>query len=593
MKLSKLYSNDPRFKEVSFNKNFNVILGEIKDINDLTRDSHNLGKSTLLYLIDFMLLKEIDKHHFLKKKKEFANHIFFLEVELNSGKYLTIKRGVKHNTKISIKLHNTRHMDYRECNEWDYKNLALNSTDESKNPKGILQKALDFDVLKSESYRKTSGYFFRTQDDYTDIFKLKKHMGTDLQWKPILFQLLGFDSEFMVKKYKLESEINVKEDLVNKINEEFKIDAGEIDKINGLIDIKHEEREKIISWLDEFDFYQKEVDINKYTLEDIETQISKYNTQRYNLDFEIEQINESLKDDREYNLDEVLEIYKEVEIYFPKYLKKNYEELLDFNRRTSIERHKYLSETLEEKTDKRKLIDDKLKELNGRRVDMLGDLKNTNTFEKYNKYRSDLINVERELEKYKLKLENIDNVKGIQKEIASLNKSLSNIKNSLEEQVTEGNKIYKDIRKDFHDYVKYILNQDAMLSIKINSNGNVDFKADFLNDAKEETAQDLGYSYKKILCACFDLAIVKNYVNNSFYKVIYHDGCLESLDPRKRKKYLDLVRKISTENNIQYILTSLKSDIPTEAEYELKESEIAVVLDDTHDNSGRLFGFEF
>ena len=103
MKLVKLYSNDSRFKEVKFGRGFNVILGRIYDEAILDKDSHNLGKSSLIELIDFMLLKQIKSNSYLKRN-QFINHVFFLEIELDNGKYLTIKRAVKTNTKISFKI---------------------------------------------------------------------------------------------------------------------------------------------------------------------------------------------------------------------------------------------------------------------------------------------------------------------------------------------------------------------------------------------------------------------------------------------------------------------------------------------------------
>ena len=82
-----------------------------------------------------------------------------------------------------------------------------------------------------------------------------------------------------------------------------------------------------------------------------------------------------------------------------------------------------------------------------------------------------------------------------------------------------------------------------MISLEINGNGNVDFYAKFLNIDNKETAQNLGHTYRKILCACFDLAIIKNYIDKSFYRVSYHDGYLESLDPRKQKKIFRFSKK--------------------------------------------------
>ena len=67
----------------------------------------------------------------------------------------------------------------------------------------------------------------------------------------------------------------------------------------------------------------------------------------------------------------------------------------------------------------------------------------------------------------------------------------------------------------------------------------------------------------------------------------------EKYNAYKQKKYLDLVRRVSQENNIQYILTCLSSDIPEDDKYSISEVEKAVELTDAADDSGRLFGFAF
>lgn len=590
MKLSKLYSSDAKFKMVKFNPEFNVVLGEVTNESNLSQDAHNLGKSTLIALIDFMLLKELKKGHFLKKSI-FSDYVFYLEILLNSGKYVTIKRAVAKNTKISILLHEES-LDARECINWDYEDMPLTGTDEN-NPKIVLNRLLNFDILPNQEYRKTTGYFLRTQDDYKDIFKLQKHQGKDVDWKPILFELLGFSSEHMVNKYNIETEISIKEQLIDKVKDEFKVDAGERDKINGLIDIANEKKKETEIWLDKFDFYQKEVGLNREAIEIVETSIAKLNTERYNLQFELQQIEESLKVKVNYNLEEVLSIYKEVGILFPDQLVKEYEELIEFNQKVSEERMKYLAIAKKSKTERLLQLDKELSSQNEKRKELLAVLRGTNTFEKYNIYRNDLINVEREIERYYAELNSIDHVKLIQEDINKLKGSLEKETSLLYQQIEESTSIYKRIRKDFHDYVFEILGNNAMISLNINGSGNVDFMATFYNLDNEETEEGLGHTYKKLLCACFDLAIIKNYIGNSFYRFIYHDGCLESLDPRKQKKYLDLVRRVSREYNIQYILTCLSSDIPNDDKYKISETEIAVELTDAEDDSGRLFGFSF
>lgn len=113
MKLSKLYSNQPTlFFPIEFKDGLNVVLGQIKHPENYKKDTHNLGKTTLAKLLDFMFLAQRHPKQFLFKKFDiFKSFIFFLEIELDNGQFLTIKRSVENNTKISFKLHRER--DYR------------------------------------------------------------------------------------------------------------------------------------------------------------------------------------------------------------------------------------------------------------------------------------------------------------------------------------------------------------------------------------------------------------------------------------------------------------------------------------------------
>lgn len=592
MKLSKLYSNDERFNNVKFKDGVNIILGKITDDSALDENSHNLGKSTLIELIDFMLLKEINKNHFLKKPI-FQGHIFFLELKLNAGSYITIKRGVSNNTKISFKYHKNEDQNYINEDVWDYEDLPITSKNKDINPKNILNNNLGFNILKDLNYRKTVNYFFRTQSDYNDVFKLEKFVrGKDSNWKPILFELVGFNSEHMVKKYNLELEKEKKEKFIKDYEVEFKVDSGEIDKIKGLIDIKREKRDDIEDWLDKFDFYKKESNLTREVVEDNEKKIAKLNTLRYSLEHEIASVIESLKDDTSYNLNQVLEIYKEVEINFPENLKKSYQELLEFNKEVFQERRQYLKESLKRKEIKKNEIEEKLQKYNKERIEILGDLKDTNVFNKYSKYREDLIRIEKEIERHNVELENIDIIRNVKLEVDKIIEEEKEVSNKLSNQVSEGTELYRKIRLDFNKYVRKILNEEATISIKINQAGNVEFDSTILDYDLTETEQSEGYSYKKILCVAFDLSVLINHMGDSFYRVVYHDGSLESLDPRKQKQYIDLINELTNKYNLQYIFTSLESDLPKDKKFKIKDN-IILTLTDASDDSGRLFGFKY
>jgi uncharacterized protein YydD (DUF2326 family) len=514
---------------------------------------------------------------------------------LNSERYLTVKRGIQNNTKISFKIHTEPYQNYSTETLWDYGDLALNAKNDEENAVYILNRFLGFDVLPNESFRKTISYFFRTQNDYSNVFKLNKFRGKDIDWKPILFELLGFSSKHIINKYKLDFEREQKTKLIEQIQNEFKVSEEDIDKIKGLIEIKNEERDKVIGWLDHFDFYEKDNKVEKDIILNIEDKVSKLNNERYDLDYEINEINKSLRENVTYDIENVKKIYEEVKISLPELLVKKYKELLEFNEKVFKERKLYLQKTLESKKAKLFHVDEKLQLLNKQRKENMSAFTQSDTFEKYNSYRNSLISIEKDLAKYTTELENVDVIKNLKKELSKIDKQIEDATNQLKDQVEIGNDIYRAIRKDFHDFAKIIINHESMISLSVNASGNVDFKDTIVDENNEITSQNQGHTYKKILCACFDLALIKNYIGKSFYKTVYHDGCLESLDPRKQKQYLDLVRKVSQEYDIQYILTALKSDIPSDeaGKYLPKDYEIAITLSDESDDSGRLFGFSF
>ena len=100
MKLSQLYTNQVKFKNIKFNlTGLNVIYAEVITLVNDKKNSHNLGKSLLIELIDFLLLKKIgnkNEHFFYSTKTAegiqiFEDYIFYLEILLDNGQFLTKK----------------------------------------------------------------------------------------------------------------------------------------------------------------------------------------------------------------------------------------------------------------------------------------------------------------------------------------------------------------------------------------------------------------------------------------------------------------------------------------------------------------------
>lgn len=290
MKLSKLYSNKENFKTILFNTGVNVVFGKIRNPDNANVNCHNLGKSTLVKIIDFMLLKKLPANSFLRDPK-FQEYIFFLEIELNDGRFVTIRRAVN-NSKVSIKIHLDKNQNYINETEWDFLNYTI---DGKYSAIKELQKLLNFDVLNNTKYRNTLTYFLRAQEDYKNPFQLSKYFkNKDSSWKPALFELLGYDGELLEKLYSTTEDIEEIEADIKRLQRHYQTDVEELDKLKSLSEVLSAQIEELKANADGFDFYLEEASISKDLVKNIESKVAALNVQKYQLESRIQDINESL-----------------------------------------------------------------------------------------------------------------------------------------------------------------------------------------------------------------------------------------------------------------------------------------------------------
>jgi uncharacterized protein YydD (DUF2326 family) len=587
MKLSQLYANKS-FKNIVFNDGLNLVLAKVTKKLDLNKDSHNLGKTTLIAVIDFMLLKEVKEEHIFKKYQEnFSGYEFFLEILLNSGEYLTIKRAVDTNTKISFKKTKVS-TNLLENESWDNNGITLSKAEV------ILNEYLAFDILKQWPYRKSVTYFLRSQHDYSDVFQLSKFKGKDIYWKPFMFDLLGFNGNLLNEKYETDAKIAEQKTFINSLKSKFAVDTDEVDKIKGAIDLKTAEQKELQEEIDNFNFYQQERKLNKELVEDVESQISELNSAEYNLEFDLDKTKQSFSQNVSFDIDQLKRIYAEAKIFFPDNLVKDYKSLEEFNKQITEERNKYLEEKIVTLTKQLKDIRTALQSYDKKRTQILSVLKDKDSFKKFKSYQIDLTKVEGEISRLDEKLKSIDKIAILNETTTKLSENLESLVKEINAQISASdNKIYPEIRRVFHNIFKYIFNAPAIIFMRQNGQGNIEFKVEVTKENEVDiTAEGKGNTYQKMLCISFDLAVLVAYHKNSFYRFVYHDGALEGLDNRKKINFISVVRRYCAECNLQYIFTSIEHDIPSEILKTFTEKEICLTLNDKGDE-GKLFEFSF
>jgi hypothetical protein len=180
MKISKLYANNDTFKTIEFDKGINFILTDIDGV----------GKSSLFKLIDFCLLGD---KHFLGQE-HFKDYIFYIELQISSNRYITIKRPTVGGKNIELKITKEKSMllDEKDFNKKGSIGIA----------KSFFENKVNYSINKFRTY---ITYFLRDENNQSDVFILNKHSSSnEIEYKTLISNLLGIDGRKIRKKYELD-----------------------------------------------------------------------------------------------------------------------------------------------------------------------------------------------------------------------------------------------------------------------------------------------------------------------------------------------------------------------------------------------------
>lgn len=593
MKLSRFYSNKPNlFKPVDFVPGLNVVVAEIRLPENRNKDTHNLGKTTLGRLLDFGFLAGRDPRFFLFRHFElFKEFVFFLEIQLADASYVTVRRSVQEASKISFKKHAASHQDFTDlpATEWDHLDMPFERARE------MLDSLLDWRALKPWSYRKGLGYQLRSQDDFRDVFHLRKFKAAHSDWKPFLAHILGFNAELVALHYEKEHQLKEKEATAQAIKNELGGSVEDISKIEGILLLKQQEAEKKQKLLDAFDFRTQDKDRTKQLVDEIDERIAALNAERYSLSYRRKKILASLEEDQIlFNPDEAQRLFEEAGVLFPGQIKRDFEQLIAFNRAITEERRGYLQEEFVEIETELRRVNSELNALGRRRSEMLAFLSSTDVFNKYKQVSDEMVRLRADITSLERQRAFLHRLQELRADIRTLTEERAHLQTQIEADVEQQNadrtSLFSSIRLFFSEIVEEVIDRKALLSVSPNQLGHLEFKAEILDESGNATSADLGHTYRKLLCIAFDLAVLRAHLDDKFPRFVYHDGAFESLDDRKKENLLAVIRRYA-DLGIQPIITLIDSDLPARSEKDgpvFDPSEIVLTLHDENDQ-GRLF----
>ena len=461
--------------------------------------------------------------------------------------------------------------------------------------KELLDGLLDWRMLKPWSYRKGLGYLLRSQDDFRDVFHLRKFASTHADWKPFLAHILGFDAQLITLHYKKEDELAKKQSKAQTIKNELGGSIEDISKIEGILLLKQKEAEKKQKLLDAFDFRAQDKDQTKQLVDDIDERIAVLNSERYSLNQNRKKILASLEEDQIlFNPDEAQRLFEEAGVLFQGQIKKDFQQLIAFNRAITDERRVYLQEDRAEIESELKRVNAELNILGKRRSDILSFLSGTDVFSKYKQVSDEMVTLRADIASLEQQRGFLHRLQELRTDIRGLVEERGNLQTQIEANVEKQNSdktsLFSAIRLFFSEIVEDVVDRKALLSVSPNKDGHLEFRAEILDESGNATSADMGHTYRKLLCIAFDMAVLRAHLDDHFPRFVYHDGVFESLDDRKKENLLTVIRRYS-ELGIQAIITLIDSDLPARTEGEnsvFDESEIVLRLHDESDQ-GRLF----
>lgn len=266
--------------------------------------------------------------------------------------------------------------------------------------------------------------------------------------------------------------------------------------------------------------------------------------------------------------------------------------MVAFNRQITNERNRTLRtrrkelEVEQERLRAERSVEDR------RRQEYQGILQGSETLEKFKALQRNLGEQRADLVYLEGQLERLQAISTLDTEINALKRERSQIVDEIKALIARDTGPRERIAANFNAYCRRVLDHEGLFYVRQNREGNVEFPVELKEKGTTKASrQSEGKSYKQLLCALFDLAILKAYEDAPFYHFVYHDGILEGLDDRKKRLFLEVVREVIDDAKTQYILSVIDADIPRDAEGERIEfvrEEIILKLDDSGD-AGRLF----
>ncbi len=529
-------------RDITFHKGLNLIVDETTTKNK-TESGNNVGKTTVLRLIDFCLAgngENIYRDTEFRDKKNTQIEDFLKKNNIIIA--LTIKRDLENAESEEIVIRKNFLKNKLKIQEINGESIT-NDKDFSKKLKLIIfnskQEKPSFRQIISKNIRDEKGKLF-------NAVKILHPSATQDEYEALYLFWLGIDLESSDKKQKLLAHKKIEEDLQKRLGKESSI--SQIEQSLLVINKSIDDLTKRKNDLNLNEQYEAEISL----LNKIKSEINRCATKITRLELRKDLIAESKSDlDLEFSradAEQLKRLYEEAKILIPN-IQKTFEDTLSFHNEMVSAKIKYITQELPELESELILSKKEIGSLLVQEKNLTIKLTRSGTVE-------DLQILILELNKSFEKKGSLDEQKRLwessQKQLNSIVEDLQNIDNSIKSQHSLIQSRIGDFNKYFSDISDRLYGEKFILSSNNNEKGYE------LNISS--LSGNLGTGKKKGQIAAFDFAYIQfaDALGISCPHFILHDQ-IENIHDNQ---ITSLLTEITDEINCQYIIPVLSDKLP-------------------------------
>lgn len=561
MFLKKLIISNPDeiIRDIEFSSGLNLIIDDTP-ADDIKLTGNNVGKTTVLKLIDFCLGGK-------------AN-IIYTDTENKKEVYDVVKNFLV-DEEIEITLILTENLNDPKAKQMEIRRNFLSHKRAIRkiNGKAVLEKEFEYELEKcimpekeaaKPTFRQIISHNIRYKDEsINNTLKTLDKFTTDIEYETLYLYLLGCTFKDGDKKQVLVTQINQEETFRERLEKKQTKTTYEIALalVDDEIDVLNEKKSSF-NLNESLERDLEQLNVVKYNINKTSALISKLEIRKNLIEESKQELEQSV-----FNIDlqQLRLLYNEASTNISR-LQKTFEDLVVYHNNMVVEKVKYISQDLPELSNKLKITREELSGLLKQEKEITDQVSKGDSFEELEKVISELN------EKYRVKGEYesiISHLNEVEENINTLKGKIEIIDNYLfsgdfetllKEQVKKFNKLFSAISQELYGE-KYALTFKRMT----NKKGQKFYKFNAFN-----ANMSSGKKQGEILC--FDLAYLL-FADEEQLPTLHF--LLNDKKELMHDNQLIKVAEFVQNKNIQLVVSILKDKLPTDI---LNEAHITVEL---------------